>query len=353
VPGTLPTMTAPVRTALLGYGYAGRTLHAPLIATAPGLSLEAVGSRRPEAVHADWPGLRVVEDPMALATDPGIDLVVIATPNDSHHPLARAALEAGKAVVVDKPFTVTLAQARELVALSARTGRLLSVFHNRRWDGDFLSMKALVASGELGEVREVVTRFDRFEPQPRDRWRENEGPGAGLWYDLGPHLIDQAVQLFGMPTQVSADLAGLRDGARSDDWAQVLLAWPQRRATLHCTRLSARPAARFELHGTRGSAHCEGLDVQEDQLKAGRRPGGAGWAQDERPVWLSPGCWPPADPQAHPRRDGDWAAYYRGIAAALRDGAPPPVPAEEALLVMRVLEAARTSAAEGRVVRLD
>jgi predicted dehydrogenase len=345
-------MSPPIRTALLGYGYAGRTLHAPLIAAAPGLSLEAVGSRRPEAVHADWPGLRVVEDTMALATDPGIDLVVIATPNDSHHPLARAALAAGKAVVVDKPFTVTLAQARELVELTTRTGRLLSVFHNRRWDGDFLSMKTLVEGGELGEVREIVSRFDRFEPQPRDRWRENEGPGAGLWYDLGPHLIDQMLCLFGMPTQVSADLAGLRDGARSDDWAQVLLAWPRRRATLHCTRLSARPAARFELHGTRGSAHCDGLDVQEDQLKAGLRPGQAGWGADARPVWISPGAWPPAAPVARARVVGDWGAYYRGIADALRTGGPVPVPAVQALQVMEVLEAARTSAAEGRVVHL-
>lgn len=346
-------MTAPVRTALLGFGYAGKTLHAPLIAAAPGLSLVAVGSSRPEAVRADWPDVRVQADLPALATAPDIDLVVIATPNDTHHPLARAALEAGKAVVIDKPFTVTLDEARDLVDVAARTGGLLSVFHNRRWDGDFLTLRALCGAGTLGEVREVVSRFDRFEPRPRDRWRENAGPGAGLWYDLGPHLIDQMLCLFGPPTHVSADLAALRDGARSDDWAQVVLAWPGRRATLHCTRLSARPAARFEFHGTAGSAHCEGLDLQEDQLKAGRRPGDAGWAQDARPVWLSPGCWPPGEAVAHPRHDGDWAAYYRGIAAALRDGAPPPVPAEEALLVMRVLEAARTSAAEGRVVRLD
>jgi predicted dehydrogenase len=346
-------MTATVRTALLGFGYAGKTLHAPLIATTPGLSLAAVGSSRPDAVHAVWPGLRVQADLPGLATAPDIDLVVIATPNDTHHALARAALEAGKAVVVDKPFTVTPSEALDLLDVARRFGGLLSVFHNRRWDGDFLTLRDLIDAGTLGEVREVVSRFDRFEPRPRDRWRENGGPGAGLWYDLGPHLIDQMLCLFGQPTHVSADIAALRDGARSDDWAQVVLAWPQRRATLHCTRLSARPAARFEFHGTQGSAHCEGLDVQEDQLKAGARPGDAGWGQDARPVWLSPGSWPPGEPVARPRRDGDWGAYYRGIAAALREGAPNPVPAGEALRVMQVLEAARTSAAQGRVVRLD
>jgi predicted dehydrogenase len=356
-------MHTPIRTALIGHGYVGRTFHAPLIRAERGLELVAIGTRQPETAIACGPGVRLEPDYAALATDAAVDLVVIATPNDTHHPLARAALQAGKHVVIDKPFTVSLAEADDLIALAQRQGRLLSVFHNRRWDGDFLSLQAHIASGALGEVRELISRFDRFEPVPRDRWRERPGPGAGLWFDLGPHLIDQALLLFGAPDWVQADLALLRDGALTNDHAQVMLGYPRRRVTLHCTRLCGQPGPRFEAHGTLGSFHCHGLDIQEDQLKAGLLPGAAGsdrssgtagspaWGEDARPVYLSRGSWPPSPAEARPRLAGDYRAFYRGVCEAVHGRAPNPVPPPQARVVMAVLEAAIQSDREGR--RID
>jgi predicted dehydrogenase len=346
-------MNTPLRVGLIGFGYAGRTIHAPLIAATPGLQLAAIGSSQPAAVAAAWPGVRVVGDYAALARDPGCDLVVIATPNQTHFALGCAALEAGRHVVIDKPFTVTLAEADALVALAARRGRLLSVFHNRRWDGDFLSLQECIASGRLGDVRELVSRIDRFDPLPRDRWRERAAPGGGLWFDLGPHLIDQALCLFGPPQTVTADLAVLRDGAAGDDYAQVVLGYPQRRVTLHCTRLAAAPGPRFEAHGTQASFVCHGLDVQEAQLKAGQTPGCAGWGDDPQPVFVTDGRTTPRSAEPMPRVRGDWRRYYAGVRDAIAGSGANPVPPAEARRVMAVLDCATTSAREGRTLRFE
>lgn len=344
-------MSHALRVALLGHGYVGRTFHAPLIASVPDLALTLVASSQPDAVQARWPHARVTADYPAAATDPDVDLVVIATPNDSHHPLAAAALQAGKHVVIDKPFTVTLDEARELVQLAHEHGRLLSVFQNRRWDGDFLSLRQAMQSGALGEVRELISRFDRFDPLPRDRWRERAGPGAGLWYDLGPHLIDQALLLFGAPDSVGADLACLRDGSAAVDYAQVVLGYAQRRVTLHASRLNAWTAARFEAHGTLGSFVSFGLDCQEAQLKADMAPGAPGWGEDARPTLLQRGGQPAAE--EHARLRGDYRLYYLGVRDAILYGTANPVPAEDALQVMAVLDCALRSAAEGRTLRFE
>lgn len=339
-----------LRVALIGHGSVGQTVHAPLISSTHDLVLSLVGSRQIEAVQQRWPQARVCADYLAAATDAEVDLVVIATPNDSHYPLAAAALLAGKHVVIDKPFTVTLQEAHDLVQLARQRGRLLSVFHNRRWDGDFLSLRQAVGSGALGDVRELVSRFDRFEPTPRDRWRERPGPGAGLWYDLGPHLIDQALVLFGAPETVTADLACLRDGAESTDYAQVVLGYPQRRVTLHCSRLNAWTAARFEAHGTAGSFVSQGLDVQEGQLKAGMAPGAPGWGVDARPTLLQRGG---QAVEEHARLAGDYRQYYLGVRDAILYGSANPVPAGEALQVMAVLDCALRSAEQGRTLRFE
>jgi predicted dehydrogenase len=347
---------SPVRNvALIGFGYVGQTFHAPLIDSVDGLALALVASSDAGKVHARWPQVRVTADYLAAATDPAIDLVVIATPNDSHYPLACAALLAGKDVVIDKPFTVSMDEARDLVELAETRGRLLSVFHNRRWDGDFLGAQAAVRSGALGDVRECISRFDRFAPVPRDRWRERPGPGSGLWFDLGPHVVDQALCLFGLPQTVAADMAGLRDDAAGVvDWAQVVLGYDaggvQRRVTLHVTRLAAWAAPRFELHGTAGSWVSTGLDTQEDQLKAGMAPGAADWGSDPRPALQVLGTAAPAEV---PRPRGDYRQYYLGIRDALRGTGPNPVPATEALQVMAVMDCAMRSAAEGRTLRFS
>jgi predicted dehydrogenase len=344
------SISSPVRVGLIGMGYAGRTIHAPLIASVDGLQLVAVASRDAARVHATWPSLRVVPEYGELAADPAIDLVVIATPNDSHHPLAHAALLAGKHVVIDKPFAVTLAQCDELAALAQAQQRVLSVFHNRRWDGDFLALQRVIASGVLGEVRELISRLHRFEPTPRVRWRETPGPGSGLWFDFGPHLIDQALRLFGAPLTVAADLAALREGASEVDYAQVVLGYERRRVTLHCTRLAAHAAARFEAHGSKGSFHCEGWDLQEAQLKAGMSPGASGWGEDPRPVFVTDGLRTPPHVEPQPRARGDYRSFYTGVLQAILTGAANPVPVHEARQVMAVLECAVQSAAQGRTL---
>lgn len=268
-------MNAPLRVALVGYGFVGKVFHAPLIQATPGLVLHTVVSRDAGKVHADWPDVQVVGDPDAAFADPAVDVVVIASPNDSHAPLAMAALAQGKHVVVDKPFTVTLTEARDVVDAARRAGRLVSVFQNRRWDGDFLTVQRLVGDGTLGRVAEFHSHFDRFRPVVQDRWREHDAPGGGLWYDLGPHLIDQAVQLFGLPEAISVDIARLRDGAQAPDYVHATLRYPTHRAHLHAGTLVAGNGLRFAVHGTRGSYLKHGLDVQEDRLACRRGAGRA------------------------------------------------------------------------------
>ncbi|MDH5822067.1 oxidoreductase [Luteimonas sp. RD2P54] len=337
--------------ALVGYGFAGRVFHAPLIAHTPGLALHTVVSGRAAAVRADHPQARVVAQPQAAFADPAIDLVVIATPNPSHAPLALEALRAGRHVVVDKPFAVSLAEAGAVVAAAERAGRMVSVFHNRRWDTDFLTLRGLLDAGALGEIVELQSHFDRFRPEVPDRWRERPGPGAGLWFDLGPHLVDQALQLFGMPETVQADLAAMRDGAGVDDWFQATLRWPRRRALLHASTLCAAGSLRLAAHGTGGSFVKHGLDPQEARLRAGVVPGSPGW--DERPepgeLVRTAGEGLRREPVASV--PGDYRAYYAGIRAAILGQAAPPVTAVQALEVMRVLEAGLESARTGAAVR--
>lgn len=335
-------MAPPVRAALVGFGYAGRTFHAPLIAACPAMSLEAVVSRQVEAVAAAWPDARVLASLDQALTDPAIDLIVLATPNDLHAGQAEAALKAGKAVVVDKPFTLTAAEARRLAALAEMRGLLLSVFHNRRWDADFLTLQALIAENRLGPVVRFESSFNRWRPEVRDRWREGAGPGAGIWYDLGPHLIDQALVLFGRPLGVTCDLAILRPGGRATDYAHAVLRYADKRVILHADMTTPAPDARFAIHGARASWLKIVLDVQEDQLKSGLTPGASGWGVDSRPGVVIDGATGAQDAVAGP--PGDYPAYYAAVARAIQGGASNPVPPGEAVAVMEVLEAGLLSA---------
>lgn len=341
---------SPIPVALIGYGFAGRTFHAPLIAAVPALSLVLVASRDAARVHADLSGVDVLDDPMRAVVDPRVELVVIASPNDTHAPLARAALAAGRHVVVDKPLTPTLAEARELAALARRHGCLLSVFQNRRWDSDFLAVRLAIDDGRVGEVVHLESRIERFRPQVRDRWREQAVPGGGLWWDLGPHLVDQALQLLGRPDTVQASFAAQRDCAQATDWAHVVLGFGTRRAVLHASVLAAAGGARFVVHGTRGSVVKRGVDPQEAQLLAGLRPGDAAWGVDDDALAWHDGS---GGVHALPVPRGDQSRYYAAVAAALRGGAGNPVAALEALDVMAVLEAAARAAASGGTVAPD
>jgi predicted dehydrogenase len=250
--------------------------------------------------------------------------------------------------VVDKPFTVTLADARALVEEAEREDRFLSVFHNRRWDADFLALKSLLAENRLGAVSRFESRFDRFRPEVRDRWREAAVRGAGVWFDLGPHLIDQALQLFGLPLAVTCDLALQRPAARAPDYAHAVLRYERLRVILHADMLSPAPDLRFAVHGDRASFLKEGLDAQEIRLLAGEAPGGPGWGEDPRPGVLVDGASGKRTPLSGP--PGDYRRYYEAVAAALRGEGPNPVPARQALAVMAVLDAGLRSHDERREI---
>ena len=325
---------------LVGYGFAGKTFHAPLIRAVEGLELRAIASSDAGKVKKDFPGMDVFADPADMFARAGIDLVVIATPNDSHAPLARAAIAADKHVVIDKPFALDMVEARDLIAKAERRSRLLSVFHNRRWDSDFLAAKFGVESGVLGRVTHFESHIDRFRPEVRDRWRERRGLGAGLWYDLAPHMIDQALQLFGLPERVLANLFLQRPGAQVDDWAHAVLVYPELRVILHASMIAAGGSPRFLVHGDKGSLVKRGIDQQEAQLLDGMLPGASGWGVDldRMEIWNSA-----RECRGMPTPAGDHRRYYAGIRDALQGTAPNIVPPIQALAVMAVLEAAMTS----------
>ncbi|MGJ4728277.1 oxidoreductase [Luteimonas sp. SDU101] len=347
-------MTRPLDVALVGYGYAGRVFHAPLIVHTPGLRLHTVVSSDPARVHADHPRARVVADPAEAFATSGIDLVVIAAPNQVHAPLAIDALRAGRHVLVDKPFATTLEEARGIATAAESAGRIASVFQNRRWDADFLALRALLDSGALGEVAELHSHFDRFRPDVPDRWRERPGPGAGLWFDLGPHLVDQALQLFGLPLSVQSDIAAQREGARVDDFFHVLLRYPRMRAVLHAGALVPAGTLRFAVHGSRGSFLKHGLDAQEAALRAGIAPGAPAWGQDPRPGTLvSVDAEGRSDERPVPGPPGDYRVCYAAMREAILGHGEPPVSLAEALDVMRVLEAGCESARSGRAIPLQ
>ncbi|MBA7853740.1 oxidoreductase [Enterobacter sp. RHBSTW-00901] len=331
-------MSDSIRVGLIGYGYASKTFHAPLIAGTPGMTLAAVSSSDATKVHADWPTVPVVSEPKHLFNDPDIDLIVIPTPNDTHFPLAKAALEAAKHVVVDKPFTVTLSQARELDALARSSGRLLSVFHNRRWDSDFLTVKALLSEGTLGEIVYFESHFDRFRPQVRNRWRELAGPGSGIWYDLAPHLLDQTVNLFGLPVSMTVDLAQLRPGAQTTDYFHAILSYPQRRVVLHGTMLAAAESARYILHGTRGSYVKFGLDPQEDRLKNGERLPQEDWGYDMRDGVVTRVEGEEMVEETLLTLPGNYPAFYASVRDALNGVGENPIPASQAIQIMELIE---------------
>jgi predicted dehydrogenase len=341
---------SPLKVALVGYGFVGKTFHAPLINATPGIDLHAVVSSDAAKVHADLPGMLVYADLNQALADPDINLVVIATPDLLHAGQAHAALDAGKNVVIDKPFAVTLDEARAVAAHAEKAGLLLSVFQNRRWDSDFLTLRALIDQGHLGEIIQYESHFDRFRPLVRDRWREK--PGAGILLDLGPHLIDQALVLFGKPEAIYADIAVQKDGGVAGDYFHLLLRYPRLRVLLHASQMIQATNLRMAVHGANGSFIKSGLDAQEDHLKAGMKPGAPGYGDDPRPgVLIQLEDDEPVSTAVHPL-PADYRAYYAGIREAITAGGPNPVPPQQALLVMELIDAAQRSAAEHREIAL-
>jgi predicted dehydrogenase len=334
---------------LIGYGLGGRAFHAPFIQVTPGMTLRAIVSRDAAKVHADLPDTPVVADVEALLAQTGIDLVVVSSPDALHAGHAIAALQAGKHVVIDKPFATSLADARRIAAASRASDRLVVAFQNRRWDADFLTLRRLIASERLGDIVELESRFDRWRPHPAPTWKEARDGGS--WIDLGPHLVDQAMVLFGRPQAITADLATFRDGAEAPDYFHAVLHYPRCRAVLHSSKLTAANRLRFAVHGTRGSWIKHGIDPQEAATVAGLTPGDDQWGFDPDAGLLTEGD---GDQTVSPipNERGDYRLLWLALAAAIRGEGPNPVPASEAIRVMEVLEAGLRSAAERRTIEL-
>lgn len=337
---------------LVGYGMSAASLHGPLITAEPRLELRGVVTSRPERVRDHLPSVPVVPTLDALLSDPAVELVVVAVPNEAHHAVARAALEAGRHVVVDKPFTVTTAEADGLIALARARDLRLAVFHQRRWDADHLTVRQIVDNGLVGRVTTYLARYDRFRPGPPSRWTDEDRPGSGVLYDLGAHLVDQALRLFGNPATVWADLGVQRSGGGAVDYVHVVLGYGDRRAILHAGSLVRAPGPRFEVHGDRGSFVKDGMDGQIAALLAGGRPGDPGWGEEpeSRHGTLTTDLAGLASTGRLASVPGRYQIFYRAMAAAVRGEGPVPVPAEQARDVIRVIECATTSSREGAVL---
>ncbi|WP_225730216.1 MULTISPECIES: Gfo/Idh/MocA family oxidoreductase [unclassified Nocardia] len=339
--------------AVLGYGLAGSVFHAPLIAAEPRMRVAAVvtgSAERAEQARREHPGVRVFASADEFFDRPDdIDLVVVATPNRTHAPLAARALDAGLPVVVDKPFAVTVGEAEQLLTRAERAGVALSVFQNRRWDGDFRTVRWLLESGKLGAVTRFESRFERWRPIPKGSWREMGAAedGAGILFDLGSHLIDQALTLFGPVRTVYCEMDRRRDGIRSDDDTFVALTHESGvRSHLWMSAVTPQLGPRFRVLGSQSGYVTYGLDPQEDALRAGRRPGdGTPWGTLPSERWGRLGTEP--DPQPLETLPGDYPAFYREMAAAILDDAPVPVDPRDAVAALRVLASARRSAESG------
>jgi predicted dehydrogenase len=322
-----------IRVGLAGYGLAGSVFHAPLIRACERMELSAVLTSRDVDARVG-----TLDELLKWS-----DLVVVATPNTTHFEIAAAALNAGKHVVVDKPFAVTIDEADELISLAKQRERVLTVFHNRRWDSDFLTVRKVLP--QLGEVMLFEAHWDRFRPEIKRGWREELQPGGGVLSDLGPHMIDQALMLFGMPDAVSADVIAQRSGAEVDDYFDLTLRYGERRVCLRCSALIAQPRPRFAIHGTAGSFVKYGLDPQEAQLKAGMGPGDDGFALDESDGTLTFGD---GRHGKVPSECGDYLAFYEKVADAVLDGAPVPVDPVDARAGLVLIDLARRAAELGQ-----
>jgi predicted dehydrogenase len=337
-----------VRVALIGYGLGGAAFHAPLIACTPGMRLATIVTRNAERraqAAREHPQARIVDSVQAIWDRPqDHDVVVVTTSNDAHYSLAMAALAAGLPVVVDKPFAVHAAQAREMIAEARRRKLLLTVYHNRRWDSELLTVKRLLAEQAFGEVLRFESRLERWRPQPKGGWREQGAPelAGGLLYDLGTHLIDQALHLFGPVTDVYAELDRRRAGVEADD--DVFLALTHAsgvRSHLTATVISAQPLARMRVLGSRAAYLKVHSDVQEAALRSGGRPDQPGWGEEPREHWGLLGVGDTAVPvRSEP---GAYQQFYAGVVAALRNGAPPPVDPQDAVAGLEIIEACLTS----------
>lgn len=339
---------------LIGFGLAGRAFHAQVIRAVPGLRLAAILQRHGTEAAEKYPDVRIVRSVDELLSIEGIRLVVIATPNETHYPLARQCLEAGRDVVIDKPFTTNLEEAKLLVHLARKTDRFLTVYQNRRYDGDFQAIRQLVEAGTLGRMVRFETAYDRFRPQLKPgAWREAPRPGSGILFDIAPHLIDHALVLFGLPEAVTADVRIERENAAADDAFDITLHYPNGlRAVLRSSILAAAPRPRFVLLGTQGSFVKQTFDPQEMNLRRGHIPSDKPWGYEPEENWgiLTVPKGDAFEQRRIPSFTCDYRDYYSNVRDVILGRATPAVTPEYALEVMRVLELARESSEKRRTI---
>jgi scyllo-inositol 2-dehydrogenase (NADP+) len=332
---------------VIGFGLAGRAFHAQVIRATPGLRLAAIVQRHGNEAAEKYPDVGVVGSVGELLDIREIRLVVIATPNETHAPIARQCLEAGRDVVVDKPFATTLKEAEGLVELARKCGRLVTVYQNRRYDGDFQAIRQIVADGTLGRIVRFETNYDRFRPDLKPgAWRETVGPGSGIFFDIAPHLIDHALVLLGLPEAVTGDIRMERTVAVVDDSFDVMLHYPDgMRAVLRSTMLAVAPRPRFVLHGTRGSFVKQTFDPQEINLRRGYIPDSGPWGGEPPEDWgvLTTVENDVVTKRSAPSATSDYRDYYANVRDAILGRATLAVTPEYALDVMRVLELAQES----------
>jgi len=338
---------------LIGFGLGGRAFHAPFLASVPGLRLGAVLQRTGDDAAKIYPGTKIVRTLEELLAIPEIRLIAISTPNQTHAPLAKACLEAGKDVVLDKPFTTTVAEARELIALAKKTGRLLAVYQERRLDGDFRTVQKLAASGELGRILKFEETFDRCRPAIRESWKERPGPGTGVFFDLGPHLIDHALTLLGTPEAIWADVRAERENSTNDDAFDLTFYYPNGlRADLSSGTLIPIPRPHFRVLGTQGMYVHQSLDPQEALLRAGHPANGEDWGVEKEEEWGTLAEFDAANVTFRkvPTLRGDYRDFYANVRDVILGKAKPIVTLEQALSVMYALELSVESSAKRTVL---
>lgn len=347
-------MADPINVGLVGFGMSAQVFHAPFLDVDPNFRICKVVERHDRKSKRKYPYVEVVNDISDLLTDQDIELVIITTPNTTHLPLARSALEADKHVVLEKPFTITTKDADQLIRLSDKQKRVLSVFQNRRWDGDFLTVKKILDSGYLGRLVEFESHFDRFRNyQKPNAWREENLPGSGILYDLGPHLIDQALVLFGPPQAITADIRYQRDSSQTDDQFEVILHYPNLKVTLKAGMLVREPLPRFILHGTDGAYVKYGLDPQEDALKRGVVPDQSDWGTEPKALWgkLNTNIDGMHFEGRIETMAGCYQKYYENLHKAITEHTEPVVSAHQARTIIRIIEFAFQSDDERRTVK--
>ncbi len=339
-------MTRTIRAGVVGFGLGGKIFHAPYLHGIQGFELAAILARHGDDAAQAYPGVPIVRSMEDLLAQPELSLVVITTPPSTHFELARQCLEASKHVVIDKPFVATSHQARQLVELAHARGLVLSAYQNRRWDGDFLTLQKLIAEGTLGRVVSLESRFERYHPGPRPKtWQEKNVPGNGLLHDIGTHLADQALTLFGTPQTLTADIRYDRDQTAVNDGFVLNLQYPRLRVSLHSTLIAAAAGPRFVAHGTLGSYVKYGLDPQEPALKAGAVLGGPNWGEEPESAWgkfITMQNGTPVEKPV-PTLPGDYRRYYENVRDAILGRAALTVPGEHGWRVIRLLELALES----------